>query len=49
MGIKPDIASEHIELLSYEFTKNCVNDTEKTIAILNWFERNSATIFNVWG
>ena len=32
-----------------ELTKDCVTDKNKTIVLLNWFERHSGNMFNNWG
>jgi len=30
-------------------TEDCVNDEEKTISLMNWFERHTGNINNIWG
>lgn len=49
MYLKADSNKAQLQTIVSELTKNSLTDKEKTINILNWFERYSGNMHNIWG
>ena len=49
MTWKADTNKTVVQELAKEITLNCSSDLEKTKTLLNWFERYSGNMFNLWG
>jgi len=47
--VRAEFNKGELERIVNEITKNCKTDEEKTIALLNWFDRYSGNIYNIWG
>lgn len=46
--IRAEFNHDELAKIVDELTANCTTDEEKTIAILNWFDRYSGNIYNIW-
>lgn len=49
MHYKAESSVEELQNIVDEITKNCETDEEKTRAILDWMERYSGKMYNIWG
>lgn len=47
--IRAEFNKDECKRIVNELTSDCTNETQKTIAILNWFERFSGKIYNTYG
>jgi hypothetical protein len=47
--IRAEFNDGELDRIVNEMIKNCKTDEEKTIALLNWFERYSGNIYNTYG
>ena len=47
--IRAEFNKAELERIVNELTESQITDEDKTIAILNWFERYSGNIYNLWG
>jgi Transglutaminase-like superfamily len=46
--VRAEANRAEVEELVFDITKNCTTNESKVIALLNWFERESGNIKNIW-
>jgi|GEM_PF-1873951 len=47
--VRAEFNRGELERIVNDVTKSCKTDEEKTRSILNWFDRYSGNIYNIWG
>jgi hypothetical protein len=47
--VRAEFNQGELKKIVNDLTKDCVTDEQKTTSLLNWFDRYSGNIYNVWG